>query len=65
MANALAALGGSLAEGRVVERPDLLVSFDEINTLMGLPKLRELESRHLSASERERKYGSGGEGDHE
>jgi 2-methylisocitrate lyase-like PEP mutase family enzyme len=62
MANALAALGGSLAEGRVVERPDLLVSFDEINTLMGLPQLREIEGRYLSAAERERKYGPNGGG---
>jgi 2-methylisocitrate lyase-like PEP mutase family enzyme len=57
MTNALAALGESLEEGRVVDRPDLLVSFDEINTLMGLPQLRELEGRYLSAADRERKYG--------
>jgi hypothetical protein len=28
-----------------------------INTLMGLPQLRELEGRHLSAADRWRKYG--------
>jgi hypothetical protein len=31
---ALATLGGSLASGEVVDRPDLLASFDEIDTLM-------------------------------
>jgi hypothetical protein len=33
------------------------MSFDEINNLMGLPQLRELEDRHLSAEVHERKYG--------
>ena len=57
MQNALDVLGQSLREERVIDRPDLLVSFDEINTLMGLPGLRELEARHLSAEDKERKYG--------
>lgn len=57
MHNALGALRESLDSGAVIDRPDLLVSFDEINDLMGLPKLRELEARYLSAGERERKYG--------
>jgi hypothetical protein len=55
--NALGALRESLDAGEVIDRPDLLVSFDEINNLMGLPQLRELEGRHLSAADRERKYG--------
>src|SRR5580698_284958 len=37
MKNALGVLNQSLAEERVIDRPDLLVSFDELNTLMGLP----------------------------
>lgn len=57
MQNALAALGGSLASGGVVDRPDLLASFDDIQNLMGLPQLRELEARHLTSTERDRKYG--------
>lgn len=57
MQNALSVLGESLREGKIIDRPDLLVSFDEINTLMGLSQLRELENRHLSAEDRERKYG--------
>ncbi|HYM72198.1 MAG TPA: oxaloacetate decarboxylase, partial [Stellaceae bacterium] len=57
MQNALSVLGESLREGEIIDRPDLLVSFDEINNLMGLPHLRALEDRHLSAEDRERKYG--------
>jgi 2-methylisocitrate lyase-like PEP mutase family enzyme len=34
-----------IGQNRVVDRPDLLVSFDEINDLMGLPLLEELEQR--------------------
>jgi 2-methylisocitrate lyase-like PEP mutase family enzyme len=47
MKNALAVLKQSLAEGRVIDRPDLLVSFGEINTLMGLPQIEELKSRFI------------------
>jgi hypothetical protein len=35
MKNALAVLGQSIAEGRVIDRPDLLVPFDELNDLWG------------------------------
>ena len=55
--NALGVLRQSLDEGRVIDRPDLLVSFDEPNDLMGLALLRKLEDRHLLAADRERKYG--------
>ena len=57
MQNALSVLSESLETGIVIDRPDLLVSFDEINSLMGLPQLRQLEERHLLAADRERKYG--------
>ena len=55
--HALGVLRQSLDQGRVIDRADLLVSFDELNDLMGLPQLRELEDRHLLAADRERKYG--------
>jgi hypothetical protein len=48
MKNALAVLGQSIAEGRVIDRPDLLVPFGELNDLMGLEHLRALE-RSFSA----------------
>lgn len=43
----------------LIEAPEILVSFDETNDLMGRPQLRELEERHLPAADRERKYGKG------
>ena len=45
MKNALTVLDQSLTEGRVIDRPDLLVSFDELNNLMGLPRIKEIEQR--------------------
>lgn len=48
MRNALDVLGQSLAEGRVIDRPDLLVSFNELNELMGLPKVKQLEARFVA-----------------
>jgi 2-methylisocitrate lyase-like PEP mutase family enzyme len=43
MKNALAVLGQSIEEGRAIDRPDLLVSFDELNELMGIRQIRALE----------------------
>lgn len=49
MQNALAVFRGELIEhNRVVDRPDLLASFEEINDLMGLPVLEALEQRYSS-----------------
>ncbi|MGB9070705.1 MAG: isocitrate lyase/PEP mutase family protein [Candidatus Acidiferrales bacterium] len=42
MRNALQVFGQSVAEGRVIDRPDLLVSFDELNELMGLKQIQAL-----------------------
>jgi 2-methylisocitrate lyase-like PEP mutase family enzyme len=50
MKNALAVLGQSIAEGRVIDRPDLLVPFDELNDLMGLTKLRTIERSFAAAA---------------
>ena len=43
MKNALAVFGQSLEEGRVIDRPDLLVPFNELNDLMGLKQLHAIE----------------------
>lgn len=51
MKNALGVLNQSLAEERVIDRPDLLVSFDELNNLMGLPRIKELEARFVRKPE--------------
>jgi 2-methylisocitrate lyase-like PEP mutase family enzyme len=42
MKNALQVFGQSVAEGRVIDRPDLLVSFGELNELMGLKQIQAL-----------------------
>src|SRR5690606_36247597 len=44
MVNAMQVLKGDVIEGnQVVDRPDLLVSFEELNALMGFETLEELE----------------------
>jgi 2-methylisocitrate lyase-like PEP mutase family enzyme len=49
MQNALAVFKDELVgKNNVVDRPDLLASFGEINDLMGLPVLEELEKRFAS-----------------
>jgi 2-methylisocitrate lyase-like PEP mutase family enzyme len=50
MKNALEVFGQSIAEGRVIDRPDLLVSFGELNELMGLKQLQELQRSFVDAS---------------
>lgn len=58
MMNAIDALKESLTTGKVVNRPDLLVSFEELNDLMGLPHIHDLEQRYLTALQLASKYGS-------
>jgi 2-methylisocitrate lyase-like PEP mutase family enzyme len=48
MKNAMAVLQQSLHEERVIDRPDLLVSFGELNELMGIKQIKSLESRFLT-----------------
>jgi 2-methylisocitrate lyase-like PEP mutase family enzyme len=50
MKNALAVLGKSIEEGRVIDRPDLLVSFDELNDLMGIRQIKALERSFAAPS---------------
>lgn len=58
MRNALTVLRQGMEEGRVIERPDLAVSFQELNDLMGLPKIREMEQRYLTPDQLAAKYGN-------
>ncbi len=60
MRNALGVLKQSVEEGRVIERPELAVSFQEINDLMGLGTIRELEQKFLTKAQLESKYGDRG-----
>jgi 2-methylisocitrate lyase-like PEP mutase family enzyme len=58
MKNALSVLRQSAEEGRVIERPDLAVSFREINDLMGLGTIRQMEQRFLTQAQLQAKYGA-------
>lgn len=57
MKNAFAALSETLETGEVVDRPDLLVSFEELSDLMGLTEYREMEKRYLSPEKLSAMYG--------
>jgi 2-methylisocitrate lyase-like PEP mutase family enzyme len=57
MMNAMEAFARSVETGEVVDRPDLTVSFEELNDLMGFGFLTDLERRHLSSGQLESKYG--------
>lgn len=56
MRMALEVLKESVEEGRIIERPDLVVGFDELKDLMGLSNILELEKRFLTAEALTKKY---------
>jgi 2-methylisocitrate lyase-like PEP mutase family enzyme len=56
MKNALEVLKQSVKEGRVIERPDLVIGFDELSDLMGLPDILELERKFLTVDAWKGKY---------
>lgn len=58
MMNALEAFHHSVETGEIVDRPDLTVSFEELNELMGFGFLTDLERRYLSKDQLDRKYGA-------
>lgn len=57
MLNAVAVFKESLETGEAVDRPDLAVSFDELNEIMGFEFIRNLESRYLTEEQLKVKYG--------
>jgi 2-methylisocitrate lyase-like PEP mutase family enzyme len=59
MRNGLELLQQSLASGKVVDRPDALVSFEELHDIMGMHEIEELEQRFLTPEQLETKYGRG------
>jgi len=50
MRNAMAVFMQSLDEGRVIERPDLQFSFEQLNALMGHARIKQLEERFVAAA---------------
>ena len=59
MKRGLELLRQSIDSGKVVDRPDALVSFEELNDIMGMEEIENLEQRFLTASQLESKYGEG------
>jgi hypothetical protein len=58
MKSGLELLEQSLDSGKVVDRPDALVSFEELHDIMGMHEVEELEQRFLTPEQLEAKYGS-------
>jgi 2-methylisocitrate lyase-like PEP mutase family enzyme len=56
MKQGLALLKQSLDTGEVVDRPDALVSFEELNRIMGMEDVQQLEARFLTPAQKEAKY---------
>jgi hypothetical protein len=46
----------SFTSGNVVDRPDALVSFEELNEIMGIEQVQELEARFLTPAQKAAKY---------
>ena len=59
MQQGLALLQQSIDSGQVVDRPDALVSFEELHDIMGMDEVEALERRFLTPDQLESKYGSG------
>jgi hypothetical protein len=57
MKQGLLALKDSIAAGQVIERPDLLLSFDELLDIMGMAEVQDLEQRFLTPEQLSAKYG--------
>ncbi len=60
MQRGLAFLKESLDTGKVVDRPDALVSFEELHEIMGIEEVEALEQRFLTAAQLKSKYGETG-----
>jgi 2-methylisocitrate lyase-like PEP mutase family enzyme len=56
MKNAMAVFRQMVDTGEVIERPDLAVSFEEINSLMGFDDVQAIEQRFLSKAQLARKH---------
>jgi 2-methylisocitrate lyase-like PEP mutase family enzyme len=59
MQRGLDLLQQSLDSGKVVDRPDALVSFEELHDILGMHEVEAMEQRFLTADQLEAKYGAG------
>ena len=44
--------------GEVIERPDLAVSFEELNSLVGFDEVQSIERKFLTQKQLVQKYGA-------
>ena len=51
-------LGQSISSGKVVDRPDVALNFEELNEIMGMEHIQSLESRFLTKDQKIAKYGT-------
>jgi 2-methylisocitrate lyase-like PEP mutase family enzyme len=58
MKRALEAGRESIASGDAVDRPELLVDFEELNSLMGFDAIKQMEQRYLTETQLAAKYGA-------
>jgi 2-methylisocitrate lyase-like PEP mutase family enzyme len=56
MKNGLAVLHKIMETGEVIERPDLAVSFEELNDLVGFQEVQAIEKRYLTKDQMAKKY---------
>ncbi|HET7098137.1 MAG TPA: isocitrate lyase/PEP mutase family protein [Casimicrobiaceae bacterium] len=56
MKNGLAVLRETMETGRIVERPELAVSFEELNALVGFDEVQAIERRFLTEEQLASKY---------
>jgi len=47
----------SLATGEIIERPELAVSFEKLNDVLGFKQFEALEQRFLTKEQLQAKYG--------
>lgn len=57
MIHGLETLQKSLATGEIVERPELAVSFEKLNDVLGFKQFEALEQRFLTKEQLQAKYG--------
>jgi hypothetical protein len=59
MQRGLELLQQSVDSGKVVDRPDALVSFEVLHDILGMHEVEAMEQRFLTTDQLEAKYGAG------
>ena len=59
MKKGLEILGESISSGKAADRPDVALSFEELNDIMGMGEIQRMEERYLTPAQKEAKYGKG------